>query len=194
LETSKREHEFRRSVGCVEPTGPAQSGRPDDRLRGICQCSTFCSACFMAKRSRPRGASRRPTFIVGAKTRVKREELRGRHAASLLPGGEKDRMRGFGLRSLILNLPNPLTPTLSPPGRGSCLRRHRRTFMASAPVLAAPLSARAFLRAIRRRSRAGKMPSREARNRFGEKESQGWGLSFGLPLRQLRPIKTSRHK
>src|SRR4029077_17437761 len=28
-------------------------------------------------------------------------------------------MRGFGRSSLILNLPNPLTPTLSPPGRGS---------------------------------------------------------------------------
>jgi hypothetical protein len=28
--------------------------------------------------------------------------------------GEKDRMRGFGRWSLILNLPNPLTPTLSP--------------------------------------------------------------------------------
>jgi hypothetical protein len=28
--------------------------------------------------------------------------------------GEKDRMRGFGRWSFILNLPNPLTPTLSP--------------------------------------------------------------------------------
>ena len=32
------------------------------------------------------------------------------HAASLLPRGEKDRMRGFGRWSLILKLPNPLTP------------------------------------------------------------------------------------
>jgi hypothetical protein len=35
---------------------------------------------------------------------------RGAHAASLLPRGKKDRMRGFGRRSLILKLPNPLTP------------------------------------------------------------------------------------
>src|SRR5580704_11185626 len=46
---------------------------------------------------------------------------RNMHAASLLPIsafarvfdallGEKDRMRGFGRRSLILNLPTPLTP------------------------------------------------------------------------------------
>ena len=32
-------------------------------------------------------------------------------------------MRGFGRLSLVLNLPNPLTPTLSPAGRGSP-RRH----------------------------------------------------------------------
>ena len=31
-------------------------------------------------------------------------------AASLLPRGEKDRLRGFGRWSLILKLPNPLTP------------------------------------------------------------------------------------
>src|SRR5580658_10726094 len=79
----------------------------------------------------------------------------GLHAASLVSHsasktrvnalmGEKDRMRGFGRRSLILNLPNPLTPTLSPLGRGSSLRQLRRTLMASFPVLAAPLGARVF--------------------------------------------------
>jgi hypothetical protein len=44
------------------------------------------------------------------------------------------------------------------------------------------------MRAITKRSRAGKISSREARNRFGEKESQGWCLPFSLPLRQLRQI------
>jgi hypothetical protein len=48
-----------------------------------------------------------------------REGKGGREAAPLLPAGEKDRMRGVGRLSLILNLPNPLTPTLSPAGRGS---------------------------------------------------------------------------
>ncbi len=51
-------------------------------------------------------------------------------------------MRGFGRWSFILNLPNPLTPTLSPLGRGSLLSQLPRTFMASAFVLAAHLGAR----------------------------------------------------
>ena len=38
-------------------------------------------------------------------------------------------------------------------------------------------------------SRASKIRSREARNRFGPRKGQGWGLSFGLPLRPFRPIK-----
>jgi hypothetical protein len=88
----------------------------------------------------------------------KRGGQRERDAASLLPHsasktranalmGEKDRMRGFGPRSLILNLPNLLTPTLSPLGRGSRLRQPLRTFMARASVLAARLGARVFRRA-----------------------------------------------
>jgi len=83
----------------------------------------------------------------------KRGGQRERDAASLLPHsasktrvnalmGEKDRMRGFGRRSLILNLPNPLTPTLSPLGRGNS--QLLRTFMASIPVLAARLGARVY--------------------------------------------------
>jgi hypothetical protein len=32
--------------------------------------------------------------------------------------GEKDRMRGFGGLRFFPELPNPLTPTLSPAGRG----------------------------------------------------------------------------
>ena len=51
-------------------------------------------------------------------------------AAFLLPRGEKDRMRGFGRWSFILNLPNPLTPSLSPLGRG---RRKRRAANLSCP-------------------------------------------------------------
>ena len=89
----------------------------------------------------------------------RREGLRGRHAASLLPHsasktrvnalmGEKDRLRGFGRWSFILNLPNPLTPTLSPLGRGSSLCQLQRTCMASAFVLAARLCVRVFLCAI----------------------------------------------
>src|SRR6202140_5463951 len=35
-------------------------------------------------------------FFLSAIERGKREELRGRQAASLLPRGEKDRLRGFG--------------------------------------------------------------------------------------------------
>ena len=57
-------------------------------------------------------------------------------------------MRGFGPRSLILNLPNPLTPTLSPLGRGSSLSQPLRNFMTSTSVLAARLGARVFRRAI----------------------------------------------
>jgi hypothetical protein len=60
-------------------------------------------------------------------------------------------MRGFGPRSLILNLPNPLTPTLSPLGRGSSLSQPLRNFMANTLVLAVPLGARVFLRAKRYR-------------------------------------------
>jgi hypothetical protein len=45
------------------------------------------------------------------------------HAASLLPRREKDRLRGFGRRSLILKLPNPLTPPSPPRGEGD--RNHR---------------------------------------------------------------------
>ena len=40
------------------------------------------------------------------------------HAASLLPRGEKDRMRGFGRWSLILKLPSPLTPPSPLRGEG----------------------------------------------------------------------------
>jgi hypothetical protein len=72
------------------------------------------------------------------------EKCGDRHAASLLPRGEKDRMRGFGRWSLILNLPNPLTPTLSPLGRGSFLRQLLGTFITNAFVLAARLGARVF--------------------------------------------------
>src|SRR5579864_3416257 len=43
------------------------------------------------------------------------------HAASLLPGGEKDRMRGVGRWSLILKLPNPLTPPSPPRGEGGVI-------------------------------------------------------------------------
>src|ERR1700731_4939756 len=42
----------------------------------------------------------------------------GIEAAFLLPRGEKDRMRGFGRRSLILKLPNPLTPPSPLRGEG----------------------------------------------------------------------------
>jgi hypothetical protein len=41
--------------------------------------------------------------------------LLGIDAAFLLPGGEKDRMRGFGVR-VFSHGSEPLTPTLSPPG------------------------------------------------------------------------------
>jgi hypothetical protein len=75
----------------------------------------------------------------------KRGGQRERDAAFLLPHsasktrvnalmGEKDRMREFGPRSLILNLPNPLTPTLSHLGRGSRLRQPLRTSMSCVPV------------------------------------------------------------
>ena len=43
---------------------------------------------------------------------------KSRDAASLLPRGEKDRMRGFGRSGLFLNFPT-VTATLSPTGRGS---------------------------------------------------------------------------
>jgi hypothetical protein len=45
------------------------------------------------------------------------EEIGSGDAAFLLPSGEKDRMRGSDAGDL-LDDPNPLTPTLSPLGRG----------------------------------------------------------------------------
>ena len=39
-----------------------------------------------------------------------------------------------------------------------------------------------FLRAIANGARASKIRSRQARNRFGLRKGQGWGLPFGLPL------------
>jgi hypothetical protein len=133
----------------------------------------------------------------------KRGGQREGDAASLLPHsasktrvnalmGEKDRMRGFGRWSLILNLPNPLTPTLSPLGRGNS--QLLRTFMASIPVLAARLGARVFLRAIGKEARASKIRSREARNRFGPRKGQGWGLLFRSSVTRASLIKTSSHK
>jgi hypothetical protein len=86
------------------------------------------------------------------------EEDRDRNAASLLPRGEKDRMRGFGRWSFILNLPNPLTPTLSPLGRGSSLCQLLYTCMASASVLATHLGARVFS------AREARMISRACKN------------------------------
>ena len=130
---------------------------------------------------------------------------RGRHAASLLPHsasktrvnalmGEKDRMRGFGRRSLILNLPNPLTPSLSPLGRGrSFLRQLPRTFMASASVLAARLGARVFRRAIENGSRACKNVVASSAKPVRSKERAGVGPAFHSSV-ELRQIKTSRNK
>jgi hypothetical protein len=46
--------------------------------------------------------------LCGIVPRLRRS--RNLRAASLLPRGEKDRLRGFGRWSLILKLPNPLTP------------------------------------------------------------------------------------
>ena len=49
-----------------------------------------------------------------------------------------------------------------------------------------------FLRAIGNGARASKIRSREARNRFGPRKGQGWGLPFGLPF-ELRQIKTFKN-
>ena len=72
---------------------------------------------------------------------------------SLSPEG---RGWGEGARAYEKNprLPNPLTPTLSPLGRGSSLcQLLLRTFMASASVLAARLGARVFFCARSRMDR-----------------------------------------
>jgi hypothetical protein len=135
----------------------------------------------------------------------KRGGQRERDAASLLPHsasktrvnalmGEKDRMRGFGPRSLILNLPNPLTPTLSPLWRGSPLREPPRTFMARASVLAARLGARVFRRAnCELRARAYCC---HFKCETGPVQGKGRGgcLPFVRPLRQFRPIKLQELK
>jgi hypothetical protein len=114
-------------------------------------------------------------------------------------------MRGFGRWSLILNLPNPLTPTLSPLGRGSSLRQPSRALTSSTSVLAARhkrvharlrrAMALEFFRARSPMDRAlANMLSRLARNRSGSMKGQGWCLSFGLPLFRFRPINLRKRR
>ena len=142
-------------------------------------------------------APSRPTFAVGANARVKREKLRGRHAAFLLPHsasktrvnalmGEKDRMRGFGTRRTICYFRTP-SPQPSPLwGEGvhcasCCVELSWQT-----PAFSRRVSAREFFCA--RAMRVSKRRSHQLRNRFGLKERQGWGLSFGLPFFRFRPV------
>ena len=63
---------------------------------------------------------------VGERERVEKslppilaDDSRNLHTASLLPRGEKDRLRGFGRWSLILKHPNPLTLPSSCGERGT---------------------------------------------------------------------------
>jgi hypothetical protein len=125
----------------------------------------------------------------------KRGGQRERDAASLLPHsasktrvnalmGEKDRMREFGPRSLILNLPNLLTQPSPLWGEGtpSFCGLSWQAFPFSRRVSAPEF----FLRAIGKEARASKIRSREARNRSGPRKGQGWGLLFVRPVRRFR--------
>ena len=94
-------------------------------------------------------------------------------------------MRGFGRFRKELNRPNPLTPTLSPLGRGGSLRQLRCILIAKRSRSRARLGARVFLRAIGNASRGREVRSRQSRNRFGAGKGQGWGLLFVRPLREL---------
>jgi hypothetical protein len=94
----------------------------------------------------------------------------------------------------MLGSPNPLTPTLSPLGRGSSLRQLLRTLMASFPVLAARLGARVFLCAIGNGSRAREIRSRLTRNRSGAGKGQGWLPAFRSSVTPVSPDQASRIK
>jgi hypothetical protein len=97
-------------------------------------------------------------------------------------------MRGFGIRRTICNVrtPSPQPSPLWGEGVrcGSCCGRSWQTLPFPRRVLAPEF----FLRAIENGARAGKIRSREARNRSGPGKGQGWGLLFGLPLRPFRPV------
>jgi hypothetical protein len=56
------------------------------------------------------------------------------------------------------------------------------------PSRGALLRPRFVVRTIGNGSRAGEIRSHQLRNRFGPRKGQGWGLPFGLPLRQFRPV------
>jgi hypothetical protein len=60
--------------------------------------------------------------------------------------------------------------------------------------LAAPCGARALSRAKRERIARQQNTVTSSAKPVRSKEGQGWGLSFGLPLRPFRPIKLSRNK
>jgi hypothetical protein len=96
--------------------------------------------------------------------------------ARCVPSPQRGEGQDEGVRDSQNNLqrPNPLTPSLSPLGRGrSFLRQLLRTFMACVLVLAALIGARVFLRANENGARASKIRSREARNRSGPRKGRG---------------------
>ncbi len=94
--------------------------------------------------------------------------------ARCVPSPQRGEGQDEGVRDSQNNLqrPNPLTPTLSPLGRGSSLCQLLRTFMANASVLATRLGARVFLRA-NRELRAPAHCCHQSRNRFGPGKGRG---------------------
>ena len=140
-------------------------------------------------RSRPRGALRRARDSC----HVGRGTSRPRRC---VPSPQRGEGQDEGVRESEKNLkhPNPLTPTLSPLGRGSSLCGLLRTCMASAFVLAAHFGARVFSARDRKQSaRQQKTVTSNAKPAL-DKRKPGVGPAFRSSVFPVSPDQSNKLK
>jgi len=168
-----------RSPASASPTGP-----PPITRTGTMSLPTCCDPTALDHMQRP-----------AEKVKHARCSIRPR-PAHCVPSPQRGEGQDEGVRKseFLLRSPNPLTPTLSPLGRGSSLCQLLRTFMASTSVLAARLGARVFLRGIANGSRARESTVTSNAKPVRCKERAGVGPAFLSSVTSVSPDQSNKLK